>query len=525
MMVDNYRIFDNISTGIFIIDSNFRVVYWNTHLEEWTNIKSPDIEGQILFDFFPEFRNERVKARLEHTFEFGSPVILSSKLNNNLFASENYPNSNSNVYEVSVTCHSANNDSEENLALFTVNNVTDLDHKIQNLREANLTVKRELQLREEAESALRESEEKLRLITDNITDLLWQAEIDSNRFILTYISPSVKKIRGLTVEEALSEKLEDIFIPESLIHFAELIDKKLNQVKAGDPIGYEPFVSDFQQYRKDKSIFWVQISARLIRNVVTSKIELVCSTRDISIRKLAETALYDSTQLLKKRNTEKDKFISILAHDLVNAIGGSIPLVELIEAHDEDWEERDVLISELGKNTRAAYNLLSDLIAWGKASLRKQHFDPIELNVCDTFSKVQDLYTSQLNQKDITLNIECDKNQTLRADQNMIDSILRNLVKNAIKYTDKTGSITLKAISQEAEMVLCVSDTGRGMPKEKVDSIFSLDKVMSEPGTDGERGTGLGLQIVNEYVAIHCGKIWVESEPGKGSSFYFSIPQ
>jgi signal transduction histidine kinase len=386
-MLSNYSIFDNISTGIFIIDSDYKVVYWNSYLEDWTSIDRIDILGEFLYDFFPSFNNDGIKIRLQSVFEYASPVIFSSKLHENLFSTQIDPKANTNVFEVTVTGHPDKENSNSNLALFTVNNVSDLNQKIKTLHESNNVAKRELELREEA-----------------------------------------------------------------------------------------------------------------------------------------EIALFESTKLLEKRNIEKDTFISILAHDLINALGGSIPIVDLLESRGEDWKDRNLFISELGKNTKAAYNLLSDLIAWGQASLGKQRFVPSKFGLYDAFNTATDLYHSQLVQKKLNMLINCDKNLVIQADPNLIAGILRNLVKNAIKYTEEGGTIKLEANSTDERTEICISDTGRGMTKEKAENIFSLDKVKSEPGTDGERGTGLGLQIVNEYVAIHGGKIRVESELGKGTSVFFTIP-
>jgi signal transduction histidine kinase len=293
-------------------------------------------------------------------------------------------------------------------------------------------------------------------------------------------------------------------------------EKAIEMIEIANNTGYHEF--DWVHSDSLGKHTWFRVSL----NKVTLKGEILLYTiwRDIS----PEILLKKSEDKLKKMNKEKDMFISILAHDLKNSIGGSVSLFKLLESKDKDWEKRDLFISELGSNSKASYNLLQDLIKWGKATLGKESFLPKELNICEIFKKVKYLYATQILQKNISLEMRCNKNLITWADSNMLDTILRNLVSNAIKYTHKNGIISVEAVVTEKETITGVMDTGVGMPKEKADNLFNFNDLRSEPGTEGEKGNGFGLQIVKEYITIHGGKTHVKSKLGKGTTIFFTLP-
>ncbi|MBI9060849.1 MAG: PAS domain S-box protein [Marinilabiliaceae bacterium] len=237
-----------------------------------------------------------------------------------------------------------------------------------------------------------------------------------------------------------------------------------------------------------------------------------------------ETALKKSAAELKKANEDKNRFFSVLAHDLRGSLGNNVSIVDLLQEGAIDEEHRDQLIQCLIKNTTKAYELLTKLITWGKATMNKEAFVPVNIKLLTLLNSIYEYSETILSQKDIQLIINCPKEVCLIADQNMMETIFRNLISNAIKFSQKGGTIHCHCTIEKEDLEVGVSDSGTGMPLEKAANLFTLDNLESVKGTAGEQGSGLGLQIVKEYVKIHGGTIWAESELGKGTTISFRLP-
>jgi PAS domain S-box-containing protein len=373
-------------------------------------------------------------------------------------------------------------------------------------------VTRDISKQKETELALLESENRYRALFEKSKDpvlfLKDREIIDCNKATLDVLKISSK-------DKLLKKKpweLSPVLQPDgrrSKEKAIEMIETALNN-------GHHEY--DWVHSDSLGKCTWFHVS--LFKVIIKGDTLLYTIWRDIS----AENSLKKSEAKLKKTNKEKDKFISILAHDLKNSIGGSVSLFKLLESKDTIWEKRDLFITEIGKNIKASNNLLQDLIKWGKATLGKESFGPKELNICEVFKKVQNLYNSQLLQKKIIFKNRCNKYLITWADPDMLDTILRNLVSNAIKYSNKNGTIRIEAVATGKETIIGIIDTGVGMPKEKADNLFNFANMQSELGTEGEKGNGFGLQIAKEYITIHGGKTHVKSKLEEGTTIFFTLP-
>jgi len=229
---------------------------------------------------------------------------------------------------------------------------------------------------------------------------------------------------------------------------------------------------------------------------------------------------------LKEINTTKDKFFSIIAHDLRNPfvvlLGFSDLLAEnLKEFSINQIEEQIKLISQTSHQT---YELLEDILLWSKTQLGKLTFNPQRIYFEDLYQVVIHNLSNQIQKKNITINFIEHEKSLLFADLNMFKTILRNLISNAIKFTYPNGCITVSSEKKNEILVVSVSDNGIGISPENQARLWKLSEQYTTNGTDGEEGTGLGLFICKEFVEKHGGKIWTESEIGKGSNFKFTIP-
>lgn len=229
---------------------------------------------------------------------------------------------------------------------------------------------------------------------------------------------------------------------------------------------------------------------------------------------------------IKKLLDDKDKFFSIIAHDLKGPFNGIIGLSELLlekKDHSDDNETNEFiqLINQSSKNT---YSLLENLLTWAQSQTGNLEFSPKKLEIISVTDKTINLLDNIAQNKNITIRSQIEKKQYVVADRDMLETIFRNLVSNAIKFTNSNGEVVLSMTREKNQTVFSVKDNGIGISPEKIAELFSINQKHSTSGTNEETGTGLGLMLCKEFVKKHGGKIWVESQEGKGSDFKFTIP-
>ncbi|MCF0069127.1 HAMP domain-containing histidine kinase [Dyadobacter sp. CY261] len=226
---------------------------------------------------------------------------------------------------------------------------------------------------------------------------------------------------------------------------------------------------------------------------------------------------------LEKLNAEKNKLMSIVAHDLRSPLASIQNFLELLTQHELDEEQKLDIENDLLNSTKNTMAMLSKLLDWSKSQLHGVLAHMEQLNVHALFEPTLTLERNIAARKNISLAYYFDPSATIYADSDMMQLILRNIIGNAIKFTHMGGHITVKAEVQGNNCLITVKDDGIGMSPEKQQSIFSLN-VESTFGTDNEKGVGLGLMLCMEFIKAQNGKIWLESTPDQGSCFYISVP-
>jgi signal transduction histidine kinase len=236
--------------------------------------------------------------------------------------------------------------------------------------------------------------------------------------------------------------------------------------------------------------------------------------------------LTTSENNLKELNATKDKFFSIIAHDLKNPFQSLLGFSETLynqmdELEKEELSEYSRLIYESSQNL---FNLLSNLLQWSKSQLGSVKLTPVEVNLFDSIDDVLSLLNISISKKQISVYNEIDKDTAIRVDKHVISTVLRNLINNAVKFTDKKGEIRISSNVRDNHIFISVQDNGRGISKENLARLFKIDQEHSTKGTDNESGSGLGLILCKELINQSGGDIYVESTLGKGSIFSFSLP-
>ncbi len=234
----------------------------------------------------------------------------------------------------------------------------------------------------------------------------------------------------------------------------------------------------------------------------------------------------DKNKQLNELNAHKDKFFSIIAHDLINPIDAFRKLVdEMLDDYENfDHRTRKEFLNLMRTSSYSILELLNNLLIWSRSQLGKIEFQPVQINIKELIEENINLLKLQAEEKNVLLEVMYDGDSTAFADRNMLNSILRNLVTNAIKFTENGGKVELKLNNRNGAIQLLVSDTGIGMSQKQIDGLFSIEYVNSSRGTNNEKGTGLGLMITKEFVDTHAGNINVESSEGKGTKITVTIP-
>ncbi len=247
---------------------------------------------------------------------------------------------------------------------------------------------------------------------------------------------------------------------------------------------------------------------------------------DITERHRAEEVLIDSEMRLKELNATKDKFFSIIAHDLRNPftsiIGFSSLLVSQIETKDYDSIEKYAKI--IYDSSLRAMDLLKNLMEWSQLQTGTIKFNPKYIDFNIITNNITELISDTAKQKKITIVRKLPSNLIVFADEDMVCTVLRNLISNAVKFTKPGGQVVVSAKQIEDTFLVTVSDNGIGIEKKSINKLFHIEGNHASKGTQNEDGTGLGLILCKEFITKHSGQIWVESEPGSGSTFNFTIP-
>lgn len=240
--------------------------------------------------------------------------------------------------------------------------------------------------------------------------------------------------------------------------------------------------------------------------------------------KLNEEKIKGYSIELEKEIANRNKFFSIISHDLKNPFTVLMGYSELLLLKHKELniEMREKYIENIYESTKQTLSLLENLLAWSRTQNKTITFKPENFDISTIIKKNITLLEKSAELKEIQIESNYSAH-IVYADTEMIRTVLRNLITNAIKFTPRGGTISISNFEKDNTIITSISDTGIGMSEEKLNSLFKIDKTFSAKGTENETGTGLGLILCHEFITMNNGKIWAESEPGKGSTFYFSL--
>jgi PAS domain S-box-containing protein len=460
---------------IYMFDRDGKFTTSNsTGLKRLNNITEKELLGHHFSEFMSAELSGQRQAKLDEVFSTGKPVEFEDERNGMIFHHNFFP-----VFK---------DDEVANVVTYSTD-ITEQKNNVQKLIQSR-----------------KEWIETFDLIPDMITILdNRQKIIRANKAASDKLGIAYQDLLGLHCFQCLHGMEES---PSYCPHALMLKDGKEHVADFHeDKLGIDLLVSVTPIYDNDGNI--------------TGSVHIA---RDITERKKFENELKEKNAELEEINATKDKFFNIIAHDMKNPyislIGASELLYENANKYDRD---KIVTLSKiLNDSAKNGYDMLLNLLDWARSQAGSMIFQPEPINLKELINKNLLSTIEYASSKHITLNFDI-TNDMVHADKNMLESILRNLINNALKFTPQDGEVTVGAKRENDSMIFFVKDTGVGIDKSDFNKLFRTDIKFNKPGTEREGGTGLGLLLCKEFIEKHGGKIWLESQVGKGTTFYFNL--
>jgi len=388
-------------------------------------------------------------------------------------------------------------------------------------REGNITgslhTAREITSMKLLTKALEENEARFRDMTFSMADWVW--EVDANG-VYTYSSEKGSDLLGASRGDIIGKTPFDFMKPEEANRvgaiFSEIIRNK-SRIKDLENWNIGKNSEEICLLTNGVPILDEEGNLKGYRGV----------DKDITRRKRFEKELWQKNEELEKLNAEKDKFFSVIAHDLLSPFNVFLNYTRILEDDLQKLTHKQIqmFVHRMGISANNLFYLLKNLLEWTRMQMGMIAFQPESVSLLQQIEENSRLAVEYADKKNINIVISVHPNLMVYADPNMLGSILRNLATNAVKFTPKEGKVVISANSTgEGVVEVYVKDNGIGMTDDMVQNLFRLDIETGRPGTEGEPSTGLGLFLCKDFVEKNGGKIWVESEEGKGSTFYFTVP-
>lgn len=340
-----------------------------------------------------------------------------------------------------------------------------------------------------------------------------------NDFVINSWSSGSSKIFGYETDEVIGEPFDLIFTEEDLKNGVpkKEIETALKEGRATD---------NRWHIAKDKSLFYAYGLVFPLIGLNGEMLGYVKVLRDLTDRKQSEDAIKNYVKELEDLNTHKESVMAILSHDLRSPLSAIIGTAKYLKENFRIMNPDTVqeMLDLLHKSSTDELEMLDYLVEWARIKYASDTFSPTKLKLIEYIDKVFETLNETASINTINLHHEIEENTSVFADSKMLISIIQNIVSNAIKHTEKGGSITVSAKSKEDKIIVQIKDTGIGMSKEIMEKLFTPQmKTLSETRKKN-KGAGIGLLLVKGFLEKNGGEIWVESIEGEGSTFYFTLP-
>jgi PAS domain S-box-containing protein len=487
------KIFNNPFEAIMLIDEEGRITEWNSCIAKTTGLTREQVVGEFVWKIQHKLvATDLIGSVSEKTFEdyFRSNAKLL-KENEMLTGIGKLLSTNGEIKYV-----------EDVISTFNSNN-----------RKYYCVFQRDITERKKTEEALKEREEHLRLITDNLPVLINHTGLDM-RYL--FVNNYYTEMFGISKDQFIGKKISESIEKQAFEVGLNYIGQAFN----GHTVSFENKIRD---KNKQERIFQLILVPEFKGDKVVGFFTIGI---DITQQKRSAHIIEQQNSELTKLNNDKDRFMSILAHDLKSPFGSILGFLDLLAENINTYNIKEIedIINLVNDSSHKTYNLLDDLLNWINARSGKLTCNPEKINFSEICGDVIISLESIAKKKNIKIVMQVSEEIFLLADKNILKTIVRNLINNAIKFTSTYGLIILSVKPGNGFVTVMINDNGIGIEPNVLDNLFDPVHRISTRGTEEETGTGLGLLLCREFVEKLGGKIWAESIPGKGSSFKFTVP-
>jgi signal transduction histidine kinase len=321
---------------------------------------------------------------------------------------------------------------------------------------------------------------------------------------------------------------DSVFSEEKHRQFAEMQTRyeTVKKDKENEQLKYELELNflELNRQREQRNMLII-ISFIILSSMLIIIILYRMKTKAYQALSKANELIIEQKKELELMNKTRDRFFSIIAHDLKNSLVSTKMGVDLLDDIDKmDRKMSFTVVNELKETTSNLTKLLENLLQWARIQIGRIHLDPQVFTFSEVLEDVLLAMKSRVKQKSITISADIDSTAKVEADKNMVYSILQNILSNAIKFSLPGGEIVIRQKQEGDKLRVFIIDNGIGMSADVLQKIFRVDEIVSMPGTDGERGTGLGLILCKEFIEKNGGEIRIESIKAKGTTVQFTLP-
>ena len=528
---------EQTSEGVAIIDEEGRVVEWNPANEQMSGFSRADVLGQYYWDVMiratlrerrtPE-RHAQFERKIRDALRTGQSVFTGpveieyERVDGERRVSQQI------VFAIKTErgyCFgSLSHDVTERKR--TEEELRQYREQLEKLVEARTAeLQREIQAHKRTEQSLQENEANVTALIENTDSMIWS--IDRNyRLIVGNTVFHATRRQALGTDYVKGELVIPETVPQA---FRELWHGYYDRALAG-----ERFICEERRQHPSHKDEWWEFRLGPIRSVTGDILGAAVQGRNITARKQAEEELRllnqqlrEANQDLQEANASKDAFFSILAHDLRNPFMVLLGLTEVLHEEFERYPKAQLqeTLQRLHGSSRSIYALLTNLLEWSQLERGLLTLEPSTFAAADIVLRNICLFAAQARRKQIQMKHQLPKAMVIYADFKMIDTVIRNLLSNALKFTGSGGVVEISGRTGARDVELVIADTGVGMNADMLSKLFRIDQKTSRQGTDGEKGTGLGLILCKELVEKNGGVLQVESVEGEGTTCRLRLPR
>ncbi len=527
-----YTLIDNMPDFIYIKDTDSKFIVANQKLIDVHNLKSRDqLIGKSDHDFYPRELADKYHSNEQAIIRTGKPLInheersLDEKGNEIYLSTTKIPLHDTDgkiIGVVGIGRDITDKRRAEEILLDDADQLQQINALLEEKQEEVQQQAEELSAQADNLRLINQELEKLSAAvseTDNVVIIL---DEDGN---FEWVNNSFTRVYGYTLDQFIEERGKNMLEGS---HNPEIKDILAKCRDSGKTVRYQTETMD-----KDCNVIWTQSTLTPVLNSEKQIIRFVAVDTDITAVKKAQDMV--NTQKaeielqrdqLEKANITKDKFFSIIAHDLKNPFHSIMGFTDLLIKNYNDFEDtkKKEFLGLINESSQYANNLLDNLLHWSRTQTDRIKYSPIKFDLHSLVNEIQHMLHGNAEKKQLALLNLVPEASYVYADKNMIHTVLRNMVSNSIKFTPAEGTISVEAVPEKDFIQVNVKDNGVGIPMDKQGKLFNFEEFHSTSGTAGEPGTGLGLIICFEFIKKHGRELSFSSESGKGTTFTFILP-